>query len=151
LRAAVSLLVVLLSMLSIAAAAECPKQPKTEQALIELEHRWAKALEQRNSSAIDCMLAPEFTDSSATGQLYERQQVLAALPLRKASFNHLQDLHATLLGEAGMVRGLNRVTDTAGHELARVRFTDVFAYRDGRWQAIAGQETLVREEGKTKP
>jgi uncharacterized protein YfaT (DUF1175 family) len=144
----------LLSMLPIRAIAECPKQTKTEQALVELEHRWAKALEQRDSSVIDCILAPEFTDSSATGQLYARQQVLGALPTRKASFNHLQELHATVLGDAGMVRGVNRVTDAAGHELARVRFTDVFAYRDGRWQAIAGQETLVQEkapQGKTKP
>jgi hypothetical protein len=29
--------------------------------------------------------------------------------------------------------------------VASVRFTDIFAYRDGRWVALAGQETLVPE------
>jgi hypothetical protein len=27
--------------------------------------------------------------------------------------------------------------------VARVRFTDVFTYRDGRWQALVGQESML--------
>ena len=138
----------------ITTAAECPKQAKTEQALVELEHRWAKALEQRDSAVIGCILAPEFRDSGAEGQLHDRRQVLASLPSRKPTLNHLIELHPKLLGEVGMVRGVNRVTDAAGHVLAQVRFTDVFVYREARWQAIAGQETLMREEqqtGENKP
>jgi hypothetical protein len=40
------------------------------------------------------------------------------------------------------------VLDASGKEIARVRFTDVFVYRDGRWQAVAGHETLMPEEKK---
>jgi hypothetical protein len=37
------------------------------------------------------------------------------------------------------------LVDASGKVVARVRFTDVFTYRDGRWQALAGQESLVPE------
>jgi hypothetical protein len=32
--------------------------------------------------------------------------------------------------------------------VARVRFTDVFTYRDGRWQALVGHETLIGEASR---
>jgi hypothetical protein len=34
--------------------------------------------------------------------------------------------------------------DPNGKELDRTMFTDVFVYRDGRWQAVNGQENGVR-------
>ena len=40
------------------------------------------------------------------------------------------------------------VLDASGKVIARVRFTDIFVYRDGRWQAVAGHETLITEEKK---
>jgi len=55
-------------------------------------------------------------------------------------------MHAHIQGEMAYVRGMNRMTDNRGAVLARVRFTDIFVYRDGRWQAVAGQETLVGEK-----
>ena len=34
--------------------------------------------------------------------------------------------------------------------MARVRFTDIYVYRDQRWLAVAGQETLLPER-RSKP
>jgi hypothetical protein len=51
-------------------------------------------------------------------------------------------------GEVGYVRGLNTVTDGDGKILAKVRFTDIFVYRQGRWLAVAAQESLVAETSK---
>ena len=50
-----------------------------------------------------------------------------------------------IYGEIGYVRGLNTVTDPNGKVIANVRFTDIFVYRDGRWQALCGQETLLND------
>jgi hypothetical protein len=33
--------------------------------------------------------------------------------------------------------------DAQGKTVARVRFTDVYVYRDGRWQCVAGHESMV--------
>jgi hypothetical protein len=34
-------------------------------------------------------------------------------------------------------------SDSAGKELDRTIFTDVFVYREGRWQAVNAQENRV--------
>jgi predicted N-acetyltransferase YhbS len=55
-------------------------------------------------------------------------------------------MRAHTYGDAGYVRGLNRVVNANGEVVATVRFTDVFVYRERRWQAVAGQETMVTEK-----
>jgi hypothetical protein len=40
------------------------------------------------------------------------------------------------------------VIDADGQVRAKVRFTDIFVYREGRWLAVAGQESLVSETSK---
>ena len=138
-------LVVLLHSLA-ALAADCPRnQPKTETALLELEQSWAQALDRHDADAVACMVADEFEDADVDGSLHTRSQMLAHIPQRKPGSNHLTEMRAHVEGSFGFVRGLNEVLDPDGKIVARVRFTDIFAYRDGRWQALAGHETLLGE------
>lgn len=127
----------------------CPKnQPKTEAALLELEQSWAQALDRHDADAVACMMADEFEDADIDGSLHTRSQMLAHIPQRKPGSNHLTEMRAYVEGNFGFVRGLNEVRDPSGKTVARVRFTDIFTYRDGRWQALAGQETLVGEASR---
>jgi ketosteroid isomerase-like protein len=127
-------------------AADCLKnQPRTEAALIALEETWARALSEKNADAVACMVADEFEDADVDGSLHTRSQVLEHIPQRKPGVNHLSEMRVHLEGNFGFVRGLATLEDASGKVLARLRFTDVFAYRDGRWQALAGQETLLGE------
>jgi ketosteroid isomerase-like protein len=127
-------------------AADCPKnEPKTEAALIELEQNWARALSRKDVNAVGCMVAEEFEDADVDGSLHTRSQMLDGIPNRKLFVNHLSELRAYIEGNMGFARGLNSVVDASGKVVARVRFTDIFTYRDGRWQALAGHETLVGE------
>jgi hypothetical protein len=127
-----------------ACAADCPrKQAKTQGALIELEQNWAAALSRKDADAVACMLAQEFEDADVDGSLHTRSQTLEHIPERKPGVNHLSEMRAHLGRNFGFVRGLATLEDGSGKVIARVRFTDVFAYRDGRWQALAGQETLL--------
>jgi len=43
------------------------------------------------------------------------------------------------------VNGLVVTTNEKGEEVRRTVFTDVFVYRDQRWQAINAQENEVRK------
>ena len=130
-----------------AALAACPteKQPKTQQALIDLEQRWAKALQQKDADAVGCILAGEFVDTGVEGEVRHRKETLAAIAQRKDNTNELRDLTVTLLGDVAIVHGANHVRDKSGKELAVVRFTDVFAYRAGQWKAVSGHESLVAQ------
>ncbi len=129
-----------------APAADCPKnQPKTEAALIELEQNWAAALSRKDAATVACLLADEFEDVDVDGSLHSRNHTLEHIPNRKPGVNHLSELRAHVEGNSGFTRGLATLVDASGKVVAQVRFTDVFTYRDGRWQAIAGQETLLSE------
>jgi ketosteroid isomerase-like protein len=127
-------------------ASDCPKnQPKTEAALLELEHHWADALTHKDADAVSCILADEFEDADVDGSLHSRAEALAHIPQRKPWTNRLTEMRTYVDGNSGFARGLNEILDADGKVVARVRFTDIFTYRDSRWQALAGQETLVGE------
>jgi len=130
-----------------ALAADCPKnEPKTDATLIALENSWADALTRRDVAAVSCLVADEFEDATVDGSLHSRAQMLAGIPERNPGrSNRLTEMRAHVEGDMGFARGLNEVLDFSGKVIARVRFTDIFTYRDGRWQALAGQETLLPE------
>ena len=126
--------------------ANCPKnQPKTEAALIVLENSWAEALSRQDAAAVACMLADEFEEADVDGSLHTRAESLARIPHRKPGVNHLSEMRAHVDGDFGYTRGLATLVDGSGKVIARVRFTDIFTYRDRRWQALAGHETLLGE------
>lgn len=128
-------------------AADCPRrQPREEKALIQLEQEWAKALDEHSSKVISCLLADEFQDADVNGAVHDRGEALSRVARPRQGSNRLEEMHAHIYGHAGFVRGINRVVDSSGKVLATVRFTDIFVYRDTRWQAVAGQETLVTEK-----
>jgi ketosteroid isomerase-like protein len=142
-------LVLLLPLALSAFAADCPKnQPKTEAALVELEQNWAGALSRKDANTVACMLADEFEDADVDGSLHTRSQTLEHIPNKKPGVNHLSELRAHVDGNFGFTRGLATLVDGSGKVVARVRFTDVFTYRDGRWQALAGQESLLGEASR---
>jgi len=55
----------------------------------------------------------------------------------------LSDLHARIHGDFAYIRGLAEAIDSQNKVVARVRFTDIYVFREGRWQCVAGQESLV--------
>jgi hypothetical protein len=128
----------------LAFASSCPKgQAKDESALVQLEQSWAQALERHDSDAVGCILAGEFQDIDPNGNLHDRAESLANIPHRRPGHNQLSELHPHVYGEFGYVRGLNTVMEAEGKIRAKIRFTDIFVYREGRWLAVAGQESLV--------
>ena len=125
-------------------AAGCPaNQPKDGSALIQLEQNWAEALSRHDADAVGCILADEFQDVDPEGQLHNRAETLGAIPKRKPGTNQLSELTPHVYGDFGYIRGLATLVDANGNTKARVRFTDVYVYRDGRWLAVAGQESLL--------
>jgi ketosteroid isomerase-like protein len=144
-----TLLAVLLALALSAFAADCPRdQPKTESTLMALENNWAAALSRKDAEAVACMVADEFEDVDVDGSLRGRSQMLEHIPNRRPGTNHLSEMRAHIEGNFGFVRGLATLVDTSDKVIARVRFTDIFAYRDGRWQALAGQETLLGQASR---
>ena len=132
----------------LAFAATCPGQAKDESALAQNEQNWALALERHDTEAVGCLLADEFEDADPSGQLHDRAATLAGVAKRKPGSNVLSEMHAHVHGDFGYIRGLATLVDPQGKTVARVRFTDVYAYRDGRWVCLAGHESMLPETTK---
>jgi ketosteroid isomerase-like protein len=118
-------------------------QAKDGNALIQIEQTWARALEQKDTSALGCILADEFEDAGPDGQLTNRAAALAKAAEHPAVHHELTDLHVHVNGDFGYIRGLATAVDARGKIVVQVRFTDVYAYKDGRWQCVAGHESML--------
>ena len=125
------------------AGAACPTgQAKDEAALVEIERTWARALDAHDRNALECILADEFEDADPNGKLNDRSTVLSRVGTSHGVQHKLSDLHAHIHGDFAYIRGLADGIDSQGKG-ARVRFTDIYVFREGRWQCVAGHESLV--------
>jgi ketosteroid isomerase-like protein len=129
-------------------AISCPTaQTKDEAALIQNEQTWARALEKQDIDALICLLADEFEDVGITGSLSNRSDIVGRAQNHPGVHNELSELHAHIYGDVGYIRGvatnagLAQRAGTLGRPPTKVRFTDVYVYRDGRWQCVAAHET----------
>lgn len=110
-------------------------------ALIALENRWLHA---RTPATLARLLAPGFVHPIAAGVFVTRAEQLAWFRRRKKppGRRHLDHLEVRLFGDVGIVNGVV-VTARSDGGVHRTLFTDVFVYRDGRWQAVNAQENAV--------
>lgn len=116
--------------------------------VLHVEEAWISAINAHDTSAVACILSDDFLDTSWQGRLRTKRDQIAGLARPRAYQQRYQDWRVTVAGSTAVVRGLSVVSDSSGHALMQMRFTDVYAYRDGRWQAIAAQETPVASAGR---
>ena len=128
------------------AAVDCAAlhQPRNAAGVIATENAWVKGLITRDARALSCILAPGFMDMAWNGELHSRGEVLAGLPRRPANGIKLSGMKVELSGDRAIARGMNTATKPDGSLLGRVRFEDIFEYRDGMWRALTAQETVLR-------
>jgi uncharacterized protein DUF4440 len=111
--------------------------------LLALEDEWLHA---RDARTLDRILADDFVHAVAQGLFLTKTEHIACftkhLPLasRKTWFDHLQ---VRLYGDTAIVNGMVIATGESGKEVDRSIFTDVFVFRDRRWQAVNAQENKV--------
>ena len=117
---------------------------QSPQALIALEHRWVSANQTHDIRVLKAILAENFIDNTYRGTLRTRQQVLSG-PRSGAGylFAGFKGLNVRFFGNTGIVTGIVVYKKKGGNQRARIRFTDVFHYGHGGWQAVSAQETLV--------
>ena len=115
------------------------------QRLLTLEQRWLTAGMQRDLPALREILADDFVDVSYQGQLRDKADHLSSTLAPSKSRQTLEELKVRLYGDTGIVNGLDVVVTADGSTTYKVRFTDVFVKRAGRWQAVSAQETLEQK------
>jgi ketosteroid isomerase-like protein len=129
--------------------ATCPTdQKKDEATLVQLEHTWVQVVEQHDSAALRCILAAEFEEADFDGSLITRAAMLESATKPSNVRCELPELHARLYGDFAYVRGVGVCRSDNGRPPLKNRFTDIFVYRGGRWQCIAGHDSHFPEGAK---
>ena len=128
-----------------------PAYPQTQSAvereIVKLKNDLVTAVQKRDGDSLRKFLADEFIESSSSGAINTKPQVIAELTSDGSVFESylLSELRVRLYGDSAVMTGLETIKsslsgkDTSG----AYRFTDVFVKREGRWQLVVAQSTRV--------
>jgi ketosteroid isomerase-like protein len=122
-------------------------QSSTEKDLIALENSFNEALVRADLKTIERIEADDLIFTDAAGLVTSKADEMQSLKSGEIKFASIKmmDTRVQDYGNVGVVTGslLEKAqyknTDISG----TYRFTDVWAKRKGKWEHVAGQETLV--------
>lgn len=120
-----------------------------EQALMQIERDWTEAGLKKDVATLDKILADDWVGQGITGSA-TKAQALADLKSgdSKQDSITLGEMKVRVFGNTAVVTGSDdektsyKGKDTSGHYTG----TDVFVKRQGRWQAVASQGTLMTQQ-----
>jgi ketosteroid isomerase-like protein len=139
-------LVLLLGLLSVPMLAGAAVDD--EQQLRDIQQRLARAWVERDHKFIEGVLAPEWSVTQPDGQVLTRATVVGPMfdTVRISSMT-VDDVSVVLFGATAVVRGRTVATGTSDgvSATARIRFTDVFIKRRGKWQAVASHASVLTQ------
>jgi len=145
-RPLICVAVVLVALpLTVISADHKNNQSEQQQAVLELEQRWLQA--EDNPDALESILAGDFIHVLPFGFITKADQIqyLRSHPASDhRTSKHFEELRARIFGTAAVVTGIVVATSADG-KTQKTIFTDVFAYRNGRWQAVNAQELPFSE------
>lgn len=146
-----------LTLCSVPASAQPSASQRTAAAVMQVEQQWLTALNRHDEVTLARILGQEYIDSDFEGNVITRPQYLGyfAHPVSPREAHVRQSFRDTQVrfvagGDVAIATGvvMTRIDGpvTPGRSLTSSpvrysRFTDVFVWRDGRWQAVTGQET----------
>jgi dihydrofolate reductase/ketosteroid isomerase-like protein len=131
----------------IKAAKARPKKTRTAE-INDLEQRLAQAWVSRDRLFIEQLLDVDWTVIDPSGRVLTRQQVLDetfASTDRQIESMIVDDVKVRAFGAFAVATGRTRATGSYQGQRASValRFTDVFHFRDDRWQIVASHGTTA--------
>ena len=119
----------------------------SEASLVDAATRLAEAERTGDIPALELLLAADYRGYDPSGRPQDRAGVLRGYAEGGVQVTslHQSELRARVLGDSGLVSGIKvlRGQQGAEHFDFRLRFLDVYAWRDGRWQLVASQDTRL--------
>ena len=114
---------------------------------MESAQRLAEAERRGDVRVLEKLIAADYMGYDPAGRPQDRPGVLRAYAEGGVRVTALvqSDLRVRVVGEVGLVAGVSEFQGRQREEPFdfRLRFLDVYVWRDGRWQLIASQDTQV--------
>jgi ketosteroid isomerase-like protein len=118
--------------------------------LLYMEMEWADADRKGDVAWFERNFADNYSGiSSRTGRLYTKAEEIADIRNRKEVIDSTasSDMQVRVNGNTGIVTGVYTMKgkDEKGQPFdRRIRYTDVYVKRDGRWQVVSSQGTTIQ-------
>lgn len=126
---------------------------RVQEQLKKLEEEWATAFIKRDAAALDRILADDYSVINPNGSVGDKAQTIKEITSGELAFESIKydNLKVRVYGTFAIVTGGEVVTVRSDNQSSTkaFRFTDVFASRLGRWQAISSQLTASNDVGLT--
>lgn len=124
-----------------------PLPPANLESLMDAFHAVRDGLLANNTDSLRDLYDEDFRSHSIRGDVEGREAVLEAFKpggIRLEMFE-IEDLAVETIGEVGLFTGLGSLSGRSDNTefRHRVRFVDVFLWRDGRWRYHFSQSTEV--------
>jgi ketosteroid isomerase-like protein len=133
-------------------AATSEKKKSVAASLKEMEKQWEAAIPGHDATTVQSLIAPDFSGVSSKGKFSSKSSLLAELKKDSDTYtsakNDKLNVHV-YASNVAVVTGSAREKGTAkdGKAFDRTyRFTDTWVERDGQWQCVGSQVSLVPEK-----
>ena len=121
-----------------------------EQELMQMEKDLPDLVMRRDRAAIARLFADDFLGFNPVGQRLTKTQVLAQIASPEAEVDSLrhEQIEVRVYGDAAVATGITVVKGRhQGQEVqGRFRYMHFLVQREGRWQIVAGQSSVIGEE-----
>jgi len=140
----------ILFALSVAMSPKFMSAQRDDRAAIEsIEREWLA--HESDQATLEQILAPDFAHPVSAGVMLTKQQHIdwaVHHPKPGDSVSRFLTLKIRIYGNVAIANGIVEQT-RAGGDASRTIFTDVFVYRDSKWQAVNAQENAIGNPVKT--
>ena len=117
------------------------------QTIIDLDAKRMKAMAAKDVATLEAVLADDLIYTHSSARLDTKRSLIDNMTSGSTVYTAVEpsDVKAQDLGDTVVLTGIAQIKVTAnGNPLAfGVRFTDVYAKRDGRWQMVTWQSTKL--------
>jgi ketosteroid isomerase-like protein len=121
-------------------------QEAVKRTIIDLEHTINEATRTKDHAALERIYADDYYCVHSNGAAMNKAAELAKNMSKKNAWTDfvLDDVVVRVFGDVGILTGRLTLKGVAkGFKPGARRFTDIFIRRDGRWQLLNCQTTLV--------
>lgn len=127
--------------------ADCTNQD--ERHLRRIDHEWNEAYPNRDVEALERIIADDWKCIDGAGRIIHKRQLLERVAANPNPFDshEFDEFSLRIFGNAAIVTGRlsGKGRNEQGEFIFQQRYTRVYVKRDGVWQAVATQATVVPE------
>jgi ketosteroid isomerase-like protein len=117
------------------------------QTIIDLDRKRMQAMAAKDVATLEAVLADDLIYTHSSARLDTKQSLIGAMTSGATVYTGVEasDVKAQDLGDTVVLTGIAqiKVVSNGTPNAFGVRFTDVYARRDGRWQMVTWQSTRL--------